>query len=179
MFCHLFILFVHLFTLFLELNNSCCVDHKLIELWVLFVKLVCHLCVLNLLPGMLNLLPSVLNLVPGVLNLLPRVSNLLPGVLNLLPGVLNLLPGVLNLLLPSVLNLLLPSVLNLLPGVLNLLPGVLTTGDAVCWHCRPQESELYQKEIGQLQALEEKFSRLWTQCQRCQGSLHEDILCTR
>nr|KAG5686078.1 hypothetical protein BaRGS_030693 [Batillaria attramentaria] len=52
-------------------------------------------------------------------------------------------------------------------------------GDAVCRHCRPRESELYQKEIGQLQALEEKFARLWTQCQRCQGSLHEDVLCTR
>ncbi|KAK7098957.1 DNA polymerase delta catalytic subunit-like [Littorina saxatilis] len=51
-------------------------------------------------------------------------------------------------------------------------------GDAVCYHCKKRESELYQKEICQLQALEEKFSRLWTQCQRCQGSLHEDVLCT-
>ncbi|XP_025087757.1 DNA polymerase delta catalytic subunit-like [Pomacea canaliculata] len=51
-------------------------------------------------------------------------------------------------------------------------------GDAVCKHCRPQESKLYQKEIIQLKVLEEKFSRLWTQCQRCQGSLHEDVLCT-
>ena len=50
---------------------------------------------------------------------------------------------------------------------------------AVCKHCKPQESEIYQKEIMQLNSLEEKFSRLWTQCQRCQGSLHEDILCTR
>ncbi|GFR97478.1 DNA polymerase [Elysia marginata] len=49
---------------------------------------------------------------------------------------------------------------------------------AVCKHCKPRESELYQKEISQMQALEEKFSRLWTQCQRCQGSLHEDVLCT-
>lgn len=54
----------------------------------------------------------------------------------------------------------------------------LDKDDAVCRHCRPRESELYQKEIGQLQALEEKFARLWTQCQRCQGSLHEDVLCT-
>lgn len=34
-------------------------------------------------------------------------------------------------------------------------------------------------QIAHLSALEEKFSRLWTQCQRCQGSLHEDVLCTR
>ncbi|XP_071104876.1 DNA polymerase delta catalytic subunit-like [Haliotis cracherodii] len=51
-------------------------------------------------------------------------------------------------------------------------------GVSVCKHCKSQESALYQKEILQLQVLEEKFSRLWTQCQRCQGSLHEDILCT-
>lgn len=50
--------------------------------------------------------------------------------------------------------------------------------EAVCIHCKCQESELYQKEVSQLQVLEEKFSRLWTQCQRCQGSLHEDVLCT-
>lgn len=49
---------------------------------------------------------------------------------------------------------------------------------AVCDFCQQRESELYQKEISHLAALEEQFSRLWTQCQRCQGSLHEDILCT-
>lgn len=30
-----------------------------------------------------------------------------------------------------------------------------------------------------MSSLEEKFSRLWTECQRCQGSLHEDVLCTK
>ena len=55
----------------------------------------------------------------------------------------------------------------------------LDTTGAVCKRCKPLESGLYQKEVSQLSALEEKFARLWTQCQRCQGSLHEDILCTR
>lgn len=27
--------------------------------------------------------------------------------------------------------------------------------------------------------LEELFGKLWTQCQECQGSLHQDVLCTR
>ncbi|XP_076816979.1 DNA polymerase delta catalytic subunit-like isoform X1 [Clavelina lepadiformis] len=49
---------------------------------------------------------------------------------------------------------------------------------AVCKHCRDRESQIYQKEIIKLSALEEKFSRLWTQCQRCQGSLHEEVICT-
>ncbi|XP_076851687.1 DNA polymerase delta catalytic subunit [Brachyhypopomus gauderio] len=56
--------------------------------------------------------------------------------------------------------------------------AVLRTDAAVCDFCKKKESELYQKEIAHLSGLEEKFSRLWTQCQRCQGSLHEDVLCT-
>ena len=39
-----------------------------------------------------------------------------------------------------------------------------------CWYA--------QLQITQLGALE-KFSRLWTQCQCCQGSFHEEVLCTR
>lgn len=56
--------------------------------------------------------------------------------------------------------------------------AVLNHDGAVCAYCSKRESELYQKEISHLGSLEEKFSRLWTQCQRCQGSLHEDVLCT-
>ncbi|XP_072444842.1 DNA polymerase delta catalytic subunit isoform X2 [Chiloscyllium punctatum] len=56
--------------------------------------------------------------------------------------------------------------------------AVLNDNGAVCSYCKCRQSELYQKEVSQLKLLEEKFSRLWTQCQRCQGSLHEDVLCT-
>ncbi|KAF1612187.1 UNVERIFIED_CONTAM: DNA polymerase delta catalytic subunit, partial [Eudyptes pachyrhynchus] len=56
--------------------------------------------------------------------------------------------------------------------------AVLPHHGAVCDFCRQRQSELYQKEVWQLAALEERFSRLWSQCQRCQGSLHEDVLCT-
>uniref|UniRef100_A0A3Q3K726 DNA polymerase n=1 Tax=Monopterus albus TaxID=43700 RepID=A0A3Q3K726_MONAL len=56
--------------------------------------------------------------------------------------------------------------------------AVLKSDVAVCDFCKKKESELYQKEIFHLNTLEERFSRLWTQCQRCQGSLHEDVLCT-
>ncbi|XP_037056261.1 DNA polymerase delta catalytic subunit isoform X3 [Peromyscus leucopus] len=57
--------------------------------------------------------------------------------------------------------------------------SVINHQGAVCEFCQPRESELYQKEVSHLNALEERFSRLWTQCQRCQGSLHEDVICTR
>ncbi|XP_040289566.1 DNA polymerase delta catalytic subunit [Bufo bufo] len=56
--------------------------------------------------------------------------------------------------------------------------ATLNHDGAVCNYCRNRESELHQKEVAHLGSLEEKFSRLWTQCQRCQGSLHEDVLCT-
>jgi len=55
---------------------------------------------------------------------------------------------------------------------------VLPDDRAVCKFCKPKESDFYQREVGQLFALEEKFNRLWTECQRCQGSLNEDILCS-
>lgn len=39
-------------------------------------------------------------------------------------------------------------------------------------------AEAYRQRLEEVNDLEEKFSRLWTQCQRCQGSLHQDVLCT-
>merc|ERR1719244_634795 len=50
--------------------------------------------------------------------------------------------------------------------------------DAVCRHCKVKEGEIYQKQIANIATMEERFSRLWTECQRCQGSLHEEVLCT-
>ncbi|CDW51937.1 DNA polymerase delta catalytic subunit [Trichuris trichiura] len=55
---------------------------------------------------------------------------------------------------------------------------VLPGKGATCEHCKANESEIYQREICQLNYLENKFARLWVQCQRCQGSLHEEVICT-
>lgn len=52
------------------------------------------------------------------------------------------------------------------------------TEHAVCQHCQPKLPEIYQKQITQFNETERKYARLWTQCQRCQGSLHQDIICT-
>ncbi|PKK76661.1 hypothetical protein RhiirC2_733716 [Rhizophagus irregularis] len=49
---------------------------------------------------------------------------------------------------------------------------------AVCRHCKPKLGELYQRQLDTVNKLEVHFARLWTQCQRCQGSLHQDILCS-
>ncbi|CAH1374575.1 hypothetical protein MTP99_015896 [Tenebrio molitor] len=59
--------------------------------------------------------------------------------------------------------------------------SVLSAGyesEAVCSHCKPKEAMLYQQELGHHRMLENRFSELFTECQRCQGSLHEEILCT-
>ncbi|EMD90709.1 hypothetical protein COCC4DRAFT_186425 [Bipolaris maydis ATCC 48331] len=48
---------------------------------------------------------------------------------------------------------------------------------AVCENCRPRIPELYTKTLTKVSELEVRFSRLWTQCQRCQGSVHCEVIC--
>ncbi|CAH1389959.1 unnamed protein product [Nezara viridula] len=48
----------------------------------------------------------------------------------------------------------------------------------LCHHCTPKYSTILISEFNKYRDLEEKFNRLWTQCQRCQGSLHEEVICT-
>ncbi|KAF2014828.1 hypothetical protein BU24DRAFT_423744 [Aaosphaeria arxii CBS 175.79] len=49
---------------------------------------------------------------------------------------------------------------------------------AVCENCRPRIGELYQKTLTKVSELEVRFARLWTQCQRCQGSIHCEVICS-
>lgn len=50
---------------------------------------------------------------------------------------------------------------------------------ALCSHCKPNEVPLYINQMAKYRELETNFSRLWTQCQTCQCSLHEEVICTR
>ena len=49
---------------------------------------------------------------------------------------------------------------------------------AVCENCRPRVGELYRKQLDKVSDLEVRFGRLWTQCQRCQGSMHKEVICS-
>ena len=49
---------------------------------------------------------------------------------------------------------------------------------AVCPSCRPRLAELYRKQLATVSTLEVRFARLWTQCQRCQGSMHNEVICS-
>jgi DNA polymerase delta subunit 1 len=52
------------------------------------------------------------------------------------------------------------------------------TDGALCAACEPKQMEVYCTKLKTVQSCEQLFSRLWTQCQRCQGDLHKDVLCT-
>lgn len=57
--------------------------------------------------------------------------------------------------------------------------AILTkTEKTFCTSCKKEESKFFQQEVSKLVKLENKFARLWSNCQRCQGSLHQDVLCT-
>lgn len=57
--------------------------------------------------------------------------------------------------------------------------GPLKKGEGpLCSNCRTKSGELYIKALYNVRDLEEKFGRLWTQCQRCAGSLHNEVLCS-
>ncbi|KIX08561.1 uncharacterized protein Z518_03217 [Rhinocladiella mackenziei CBS 650.93] len=56
--------------------------------------------------------------------------------------------------------------------------GAEESKGAVCENCRPRIGELYTKQVNKVGELEVRFSRLWTQCQRCQGSMHSEVLCS-
>ncbi|KAF8542192.1 DNA polymerase delta catalytic subunit [Trichophaea hybrida] len=49
---------------------------------------------------------------------------------------------------------------------------------AVCENCRPRFGELYQKSLSKVNEMQVRFGRLWTQCQRCQGAIHCEVICS-
>eukprot|EP00617_Octactis_speculum_P009651 CAMPEP_0185772628 /NCGR_PEP_ID=MMETSP1174-20130828/69908_1 /TAXON_ID=35687 /ORGANISM="Dictyocha speculum, Strain CCMP1381" /LENGTH=334 /DNA_ID=CAMNT_0028458985 /DNA_START=10 /DNA_END=1011 /DNA_ORIENTATION=- len=48
----------------------------------------------------------------------------------------------------------------------------------LCRKCVPLEGEIYMQKAAKVSELELSFSRLWTECQSCQGSMHDDVLCS-
>lgn len=48
----------------------------------------------------------------------------------------------------------------------------------LCENCIEDGPKLYCDALAQMNYLENKFSRLWTECQRCQGSLYQEVLCS-
>merc|ERR1719210_1710827 len=50
---------------------------------------------------------------------------------------------------------------------------------SLCSHCAEEQSaHIVMSRMQELREKEEEYSRLWTQCQRCQGSLLEPVICS-
>ncbi|TWU73840.1 DNA-directed DNA polymerase delta [Metarhizium rileyi] len=58
------------------------------------------------------------------------------------------------------------------------LTGKHESHGAVCSDCGPRVGELYKRSLDKVSDLEIRFGRLWTQCQRCQGSMHCEVICS-
>ncbi|EGD74190.1 polymerase [Salpingoeca rosetta] len=56
-----------------------------------------------------------------------------------------------------------------------LLPAGRTT---LCSACEKDIDVHFQRELLKKRQLEDRYARLWAQCQRCQGSVMQDVLCT-
>ncbi|KAK5654814.1 hypothetical protein OQA88_6850 [Cercophora sp. LCS_1] len=58
------------------------------------------------------------------------------------------------------------------------LTGKEESEGAVCKDDAPRVGELYKKTLDKVSDLQVRFGRLWTQCQRCQGSMHCEVICS-
>lgn len=48
----------------------------------------------------------------------------------------------------------------------------------LCVRCKPKEAEIFMGKSFRVREIESSFGRLWTECQRCAGSQHHDVLCS-
>lgn len=59
----------------------------------------------------------------------------------------------------------------------RLIAAILTVPRTM-FDSQDRHAELYLGSLATANALEAQFAALWTECQRCQGSLTQDVLCT-
>ncbi len=48
----------------------------------------------------------------------------------------------------------------------------------LCANCTGKEREIYLTKLSEVNVHQEVYSKLWTECQRCQGSYHQDVICS-
>ncbi len=52
------------------------------------------------------------------------------------------------------------------------------SGRPLCSNCRSKEGEIYIDKLSSVTEHQHVFNKLWTECQRCQGSFHQDVICS-
>jgi DNA polymerase delta subunit 1 len=56
--------------------------------------------------------------------------------------------------------------------------GVLKANQkTLCYTCREREVDIYSEYLANVRLKEMEFNRMWTQCQNCQGSYHQAVIC--
>ncbi|GJQ12626.1 hypothetical protein GpartN1_g4417.t1 [Galdieria partita] len=48
----------------------------------------------------------------------------------------------------------------------------------LCKYCKANEASIYEKILCNVREYERQYAMLWTQCQRCMGSICQDVLCS-
>ena len=51
-------------------------------------------------------------------------------------------------------------------------------GLPLCVNCIHKESEVYISKLQDVNQHQKMFNALWTECQRCQGSFHQEVICS-
>lgn len=51
--------------------------------------------------------------------------------------------------------------------------------NALCSFCDPNFKSIYLDETAKMMAFQSRCNSLWTECQRCQGSYTEEVICTK
>jgi len=49
---------------------------------------------------------------------------------------------------------------------------------SICDKCKKNESQFYMKQMAVVRKKQREFHKLWTHCQRCQGSTTQEVLCS-
>jgi DNA polymerase delta subunit 1 len=48
----------------------------------------------------------------------------------------------------------------------------------LCVNCKSKETEIYLQKLHDVNSHQEIYSKMWTECQRCQGSYHQEVICS-
>ncbi len=54
----------------------------------------------------------------------------------------------------------------------------ISEATAVCNNCKEKEADIYLEKLYEINEHQEVYNKLWTECQRCQGSLHQEVICS-
>jgi len=48
----------------------------------------------------------------------------------------------------------------------------------LCYNCKAKEHSIYVEKLSDVNEQMALHAKLWTECQRCQGSFHQDVICS-